>query len=421
MSGLMRYPMLRNATPSLRPVLGLLIAGIANCLVTIPFAYGQQLDVSKHAQSQLADTDAKAIFSQASAVLQSKDGPDDISCHVTFSLAGSVSTFDLPTPAEIDTPGDFRAVCSRPGYVHVVNAINDCAGLTSPGIGGCSDTPGKCIIVVRLDNPVPPDEEGLLWAHEYGHTKGLQHRNDENALMNPYLGTTERRVNGAECSAFTGQAQGAANSHGGTPKPGIVEFVHRTYAEGIPFEVASSYSREDAQKLIAMLESPDEKPYLTNIVVTLGMIGDPAAVQPLRSFIEKGEGYIDPQTLRAKTSALIALGYVVNRHNDESALTYLAQGLNPKNWRDKNLKWTLRGAEDAEQRNISLIKASALGLGISGTPEAATALNSAQFTIRAVDPTASSAVNPVIEHALSVNKTIQHEGLLKYHLEMQKQ
>jgi hypothetical protein len=417
----MRYPIVRTAQLSFHLVIGLLIAGIANCLLVVPSASSQQLNVSKHAQSQLADTDAKTIFSQASAVLQSKDGSDDIACNVTFSLAGSVSKFDLPTPAEIDTPDDFRAVCSRPGYVHVVNAINDCAGLTRPGIGGCSDTPGKCIIVVRLDNPVPPDEEGLLWAHEYGHTKGLQHRHDENALMNPYLGTTERRVNAAECKAFTGHAQGGANSRGGTPKPSIVEFVHRTYAEGIPFELASSYTHEDAQRLIAMLENPEEKPYLTNIVVTLGMIADPTAVQPLRSFIEKGEGSIDPQTLRAKTSALIALGYVVNRHKDESALTYLAQGLNPKNWKDKNLKWTLRGTEDAEQRNISLIKASALGLGISGTPEAATALNSAQFTIQAVDPTASSAVNPVIEHALSVNKTIQQEGLLKYHLQIQKQ
>jgi len=120
----------------------------------------------------------------------------------------------------------------------------------------------------------------LHQAYEYGHTKALQHPNDENALMNPYLGTTERRVNAAKCRAFTGHAQGGANSRRGVPEPGIVEFIHRTYTEGIPFELASSYTREDAQNLIAMLENPDEKPHLTNIVVTLGMIGDPTTVQP---------------------------------------------------------------------------------------------------------------------------------------------
>lgn len=399
---------------------GLLTGGLAASFL-IQGVSAQSLSASKHAQSSLTDANAKAIFSQASAVLQSKDGSDDAACNVTFSLAGSVSTFDFPTPAEIDTPDDFRVVCSRPGYVHIVNTINNCSGMSKPGVAGCSETPGKCMIVVRLDNPDPPDEEGILWAHEYGHTKGLQHRNDENAVMNPYLGTTERGVNIAECQAFKGQRQVASNSPAGATKPAITEFVHRNYAEGIPFEVASSYTREDAEKLIAMLDNPDEKPYFTNIVVALGMIGDPIAVQPLRSFVEKGEGSIDPQTLRAKTSALIALGYVVNRHNDESALAYLAQGLNPRNWKEKKLKWTLRGIGDLEQRNISLIKASALGLGIAGTQEAASALNSAQFTIESIDPTTSTVVNPVIQHALTVNKAVQREGLLNYHLRMEKQ
>jgi hypothetical protein len=47
------------------------------------------------------------------------------------------------------------------------------------------------------------------------------------------------------------------------------------------------------------------------------------------------------------------------------------------------------------------------------------ALSSAEFTIESVDPSASVAVNPVIKHALAVNKAIQQEGLLKYHLKME--
>jgi hypothetical protein len=382
-----------------------------------PFASCQQLEVGRHSHSELSDKEARTNFSGASLILQTKDGADDIACNVTLSLAGSVSSFDSPVPADIYTSADFRQVCAAPGYVHVVNTINYCGGLALPGIIGCGDTPGTCIVVVRLEDPLPADKEGMLWAHEYGHTKGLDHREDENAVMNPYLGQTERQVNATECRAFAGRAQSSTRTKS-RPKPGIVDFVHRDYVEGVPYDLASSYNREDAEKLIGLLDDQAERPYLTNIVVTLGMIGDPVAVQPLQSFVERGEGYVDSQTLRAKTSALVALGYIVNKHNDETALRYLAQGLNPNNWKERKLKWMLRNND--EQRNISLIKASALGLGISGTPEAAAALNSAQFTIQSVDPSVSVTVNPVIEHALAINKTIQQKGLKRYHLEIER-
>jgi hypothetical protein len=399
-------------------MLALCISGVTLFLV-VPGSFPQQLSTSRHTQSQLTDADAKTILAQASSVLQTKDGPDDVACNVTLSLAGSVSTFDFPIPDELYTPADFEAVCSRPTYIHLVNAINNCGGLSMPGLAGCSETPGKCIVVVRLYDPTPLDKEGILWAHEYGHTKGLQHRNDERAIMNAYLGPTERCVNVAECEAFAGRGQQDGSSHPGPPKPSVVAFVHRTYPEGLPFEVASAYTRDDAKILIGLLDKPDEKPYLTNIVVTLGMIGDPIAVRPLSALVEAGEGAVDPQTLRVKTSALIALGYVVNKNKTESAFAYLVQGLNPKSWKDKNLKWTVGTKADANQRDISLMKASALGLGIAGTPDAEKALSSAQSTIESIYPTFSSAVKPVIQQSLAVNKTVQQQGLLKYQLQMQ--
>ena len=45
--------------------------------------------------------------------------------------------------------------------------------------------------------------EGILWAHEYGHTRGLQHRDaDPNAVMNGIIGPTRRRITADECNAY---------------------------------------------------------------------------------------------------------------------------------------------------------------------------------------------------------------------------
>src|ERR1700680_457428 len=117
MSNDLRYAMARVATKYLRPMLILGMFVVVNCLGLIPSACPQQLTVSKHAASRLIDSDAKSILDQSSKALQSKDGPEDVACKVTLSLSGTVSSFDFPTPNEIDTPDDFKTVCSSPGYI----------------------------------------------------------------------------------------------------------------------------------------------------------------------------------------------------------------------------------------------------------------------------------------------------------------
>ncbi len=44
--------------------------------------------------------------------------------------------------------------------------------------------------------------EGILWAHEFGHNKGLRHRAGQSLLMNPTVGPTEKGLNSAESDAF---------------------------------------------------------------------------------------------------------------------------------------------------------------------------------------------------------------------------
>jgi Matrixin len=392
------------------------------CVFAVPSnCYAQGLQVSRNDQSSLSDAEAMRCLTDASNVLQKKDGPNDVSCRVSLTLAGTVLIDPAPSPADVYTEGDFDQVCLRPGYVHVVNTINYCGGSTQPGIIGCSKAPGKCMIVVRLDSIDAPDEEGILWAHEFGHTKGLAHRQDERAIMNPYIGATEREVNKAECALFLSPAAAVQNIAPANPRPSVVDFVHRTYIEGVPYEIASSYSHQDAEALLAMIGDPKERPHLTNIVTTLGMIGDPVAVTPLRNFIEQGSGTIDSTTLRAKTSAVIALGYIVNRTKDEQALTYLAKGVRTKNWTERHIKWMPLGLANEEQRNLALAKASILGLGLSGSPEAEQVLNSGQIGVAEFEePELGATIKSAIDHALKLNRQIQRDGLTTYYRGSQK-
>src|SRR5262245_21223669 len=96
----------------------------------------------------------------------------------------------------------------------------------------------------------------------------------------------------------------------------IKKFVNEVYIEGVPYEQVVNLSPDAAIPiLLEMLNDPRESEHWPNIVVTLGMIGDERAVKPLIAFIGRRES--EEQLSRAesvaKTSAVMALGYVVNR------------------------------------------------------------------------------------------------------------
>ncbi len=72
------------------------------------------------------------------------------------------------------------------------------------------------------------------------------------------------------------------------------------------------------------------------------------------------------------------------------------------------------------QRNLVMAKASALGLGLSGTPEAEQVLVSTQFQISSAgEADIKNAVAPVIENALEINRAVQRLGLKNYELRLQ--
>jgi hypothetical protein len=130
-------------------------------------------------------------------------------CNVTLNLSEPIETFDS-APKNIKSLDDLEAVHRVPADVKIVESIHFCMGkYDKKGWWGCSWRPEglrKTVIVVRgLHSPVVGrDTRYLLWAHEFGHTKGLHHRiDDKQALMTPCaIGTLTRHITNDECTCF---------------------------------------------------------------------------------------------------------------------------------------------------------------------------------------------------------------------------
>ena len=153
--------------------------------------------MSSHSSTSVTNARASQILAAASDALQTDDGTDDVACCVTLQPDGTVTTFTTGD-GSIDSRAEFSAVIALPGYVKVVNQINWC-GSFAPNIIGCAPVPGGSLAVIRFT----VNQEGILWAHEYGHTKGLPHRRDRGDLvMFPSAGINHRKVNEAERVAF---------------------------------------------------------------------------------------------------------------------------------------------------------------------------------------------------------------------------
>lgn len=158
----------------------------------------QHLAVSRFAPPppQLSNQRATQILKDGTEILQTNDGPGDVACKVRLVRDGNVTTF-TSGDGSIDSSAEFSTVLGLPGYVKVVRAINWCGGLI-PGVIGCAPVPGSSFAVVRFI----PNLEGILWIHEYGHTKGLNHRNDSDAVMNGTISNTRVKVTSTECTAY---------------------------------------------------------------------------------------------------------------------------------------------------------------------------------------------------------------------------
>lgn len=148
--------------------------------------------------------DAVTIANDAGAVLQNRDWSTDVKCAVSFKIE-SFGTFDDGKDGVVYSQHDFDALfqtsaaAPAPGtrQVRVVSEIRWCGPLIV-NAAGCADPVGFRIAVVRRGS----DREGVLWAHEIGHTSELQHRPSLLAVMNGTINPDHKEVTAGECAAY---------------------------------------------------------------------------------------------------------------------------------------------------------------------------------------------------------------------------
>jgi hypothetical protein len=199
-------------------------------------------------------------------------------------------------------------------------------------------------------------------------------------------------------------------------------FVHKMYIEGVPFNEVAKIPADTALPILsAMLNEPREEESLPNIVVTLGMLGDKRAVETLIDFSTRSEKHskLSRAQAIAKTSAVMSLGYIVNKTGDLEALTFLKEGVDPNVWASRNLKWKSDLYPNITDRNNQLAIMSVLGLGISGHPETQKilrdlknpAVNSRFDVMRKTLPS----IDGVVDEAIKAHAQISRYGLKKYY------
>jgi len=373
------------------------------------------LEVSRHGSTTLDGTRADQVFADGSAVARQSDGIGDVSCGIDLRRDGNVTTFDIGSGI-INSQADFQAVLGLPGYVKVVNQINWCGGF-APGIIGCAPVPGNSMVVV----PFGPAQEGILWLHEFCHTKGRSHRNDENAVMFPSIGDNRRQLNTAECDALEVVAAMTASPPSATGElmaqtelPDIADFVRQTYFHGVPFEIAARYEPAVVPQLLEMLSNSSDEPYWSNVVTVLGAVGDESVVDPLVSFIAEGDTTLSADVYNAKTAAILTLGYLANRTGSQRALDYLIGGLQPTSWSARALSWT-SPFQDSQGRNLQLSQMNIIALALSGREPAREALQNLRATsTRGVEPQ----VDSLLDEAIEAHATINRDGLATYSLKV---
>jgi hypothetical protein len=405
----------------------------------------------------VGNSGADRAAAAATRVLQTNNGGEDVACPVALRRTGSV--FSVPGANTIDTDKQLSAIFAQPGYVKVVQKINRCGKTTNPGIIGCAA--GKSMIVEDLrGDPL----EGPLWAHEFGHTQGLQHRITScvsceggvcidfcaglpgafTAVMAASIGAGNNTVVQTECDAFAKPLNAAVQCNvceqgfcynqcsfgiGGASDPlainsrkvDIQEFVRRIYPDSMPFEEAMRYGPENVPTLTRMLSDPRERASWPMIASVLGIIGDEASAHALIDFVvrERG-GSLRGDEYRSVGSAIVALGYLVERTGSPTALEFLGQASEPSFWqRQRRMRWTSTASATIAARNQRLADFAVMGLGLSGHREARSALQRRWDTLNQRRGEGSAqeqqGMQDVVEQAMDDHARVTDIGLAKYY------
>jgi hypothetical protein len=346
------------------------------------------LSVRQHAAlpAQLDQGHVDGIFVEMTELVQGADGSSDVICEVGFARFGQLATFTSDEiPFSINNEADFRRV----------NGIGGSVKALGVGIIGCASTPGPRLAVVRFT----PNQEAVLWTHEFGHTTGSPHRDGAGAVMQPFIGIDHRGVDQGECTRLVAgsevvqsgstmlAAQASAASDRAVPASAressamilasaagpepVQSFVRKGFFEGVPYNQAKLYSDDDVPELQRLLQDPAAEDTWRNVVGTLGAIGTERAQKVLIAYLlADPRGRLSPAAYIAKSDVPVALGWLVHKSDDREALELLINATDGNWWVARGIDWSTPIHRNREDLIASLVTKAIIGLTLSGTEEA---------------------------------------------------
>lgn len=155
------------------------------------------------------------------------------------------------------------------------------------------------------------------------------------------------------------------------------DLVRAVYFEGLPEEKARRVGANGAERLIEMLFDASESATHANILLVLGLSGQPGAFEAIADWSGlPRDGEIDRDTFKAWQALPYALGYLAE--HDPRAVERLKTQLS-----GETPTWTFRHHRGARIHRLGR-RAAATALGMSGSPEAGDALDEA--VVESSDP-----------------------------------
>lgn len=362
---------------------------------------------------------ARAILQEMTKTLREKqEPPDDASLDREFVLDGNVEEFTTGTGI-ISSEKEFNDLLTKENAdILVVRKILWCGGRLS-GILGCANLNGS-----RL-TAVPHDLENIIWAHEYGHLAGLDHRDeprdDPKAVMTSFVDPTHRVINEFEHDAYTTRIEGRGPAAAQAPtlaRPKTIDaFVKRQFIDGFPWEMARTYANNPANVgyLLDTLRNPKaNEQHLASAVATLCAVGDSSVIPQIQKFIEpekRAEPALTEKEFDAVYAGLLYLGHMYPRTKDKNIIPFLEKYLRADGPANR-ASLAARDVRTPVEPDYRLFGAAAYGLAFTGSPKARKILEGAMQPAAArFAPIREAGGSPmsVLEEALKVQIEIRED------------
>ncbi len=392
-----KRPGKHNAVAPTAVMIGLTLFPLAEARADYDLAGRTTMRVAAHVDvAAIAQTVHTQAFTNASSIIQTDSGAQDVACPFTLR-AHSFVTFGTTGDGldVIDNSTEYNTIqTTSTGYYNVVNTIMWCNGTLAVAAGGCGHPEGgkKPFMVNR--SRATSGARGNVLAHEFGHTVGRSHDNNASRIMDPdFLTTAHNEVTPFGCDmpnngfrrVFNQQCNGnpvvcsdqiitivdppdnfaslltvapsmsldiealrnAPLEENDFSRFEVTQLLDGMIIDRVPAEVEDYYADEDVDDLIDVVFDPRKRDQHEMAVGFVGLIssGTDAHVQALLDYMDEPGANVD--------GTLMALGAIVHRSGSEAALLVRAdQFLNGPHVDAAARAWTISG--DSIARDLLL-------------------------------------------------------------------